>query len=563
MRTFRTRLLVSYIVVAAAVAGIVFGTTRLLAPGFFRVNIEQAVAESPDGQASTSVASTVSLPGGATAPSSVAPPGGEDPGPGTSGPAGPTSVPVTPPTASSSSTTDGATTSSTGRPSTSSTAGATTSSTGAGTTSSTGGATTSTTGGGTTSSTGGSGAGGPTTTHRTTTTQPGGGGGNGGSGSPPEASVAPGPWSMASEALVAPGPASPGLFAAPGPSTTQVVIPGDQVNEAFLSAIDTALVLALAAGALFSAIFAALMARRLVRPIAAIGSTTQALASGRFSERVEIPTDAELAVLAHDVNALAEVLEQSESRRARLIADVAHEVRTPISTIQGYMEGLLDGVVEPGEEVFALVADEASRLQRFTDDLGLLSRLDEATLQLDRRHIDLREVIRSVADRLLPQFVDQSVTLNVDMAVGLPVEGDRDRLVQVFTNLVGNALGHTAPGGRVEVRTDRDVDHVRVTVVDDGEGIASEDLPYVFDRFYRASTTRRPGTGIGLTIARSLVRRHGGEIVAESAGVGAGARFTVRLPAAGPSSLVQAPGSDSPALKAARTSEASGSSATT
>jgi signal transduction histidine kinase len=237
-----------------------------------------------------------------------------------------------------------------------------------------------------------------------------------------------------------------------------------------------------------------------------------------------------LAALAEDFNRLAATLETTEQRRTRLISEVAHELRTPLTTIQGSMEGLLDGVLEPGDEVWASVAEEAARLQRVVADLGLLSRLDEAALPLDTEECSVEDVVRSVADRLRPQYQDKGVELVVEVAPSLTVTADRDRLAQVFTNLVGNALGHTPEGGRVFIAGRVAAGMAEVTVTDTGEGIAREELEDIFERFHRGSSSVRQGTGLGLTIARSLARAHGGDVSASSAGPGTGSVFTVRIP---------------------------------
>ncbi len=308
------------------------------------------------------------------------------------------------------------------------------------------------------------------------------------------------------------------------------VVPDTEVNDAFLSAIDSALLVSLLVSLVVAGGFAAFVSRRIMRPIARVRATTVRLAEGHYAERVTVPDVEELAELARDVNGLAATLEATEQRRNRLIADVAHELRTPLTTIKGYMEGFIDGVIEPSDELFASMAEEATRLQRVVSDLGLLSRLDEAVLEMQSEPVDVGELAAAVAERLLPQFLDKGVRLRTDTAAGVEVMGDQDRLAQVFTNLVGNALSHTQAGGLVEVTAHRFGDGVEVEVADTGEGIAPENLDRVFERFYRVDTGSHHGTGLGLTIARSIARAHGGDVVARSEGIGRGARFVVSLP---------------------------------
>jgi histidine kinase len=311
------------------------------------------------------------------------------------------------------------------------------------------------------------------------------------------------------------------------------VTPDDEVNEAFMSALDTALIVGLLAGLAIAAILAGLITRRIMRPIGRVSETTRLLAAGRYDQRVPVPAEQELALLATDVNALAETLQETEHARARLISDVSHELRNPLSTIQGYMEGLIDGVIDPTDEVFSSIGDEAARLKRLVADLSLLSRLEEGALPIELTDLSLMDVAGAVADRLRPQFSEKDVMLAVTAGPQLPVVGDHDRLSQVFTNLIGNALGHTPAGGRVTVAGGTDGHEAEIVIADTGEGIAPADLEHVFDRFFRADPTQGHGTGIGLTIARTIARAHDGDITAESAGRDHGATFRVRIPLAG------------------------------
>jgi histidine kinase len=308
----------------------------------------------------------------------------------------------------------------------------------------------------------------------------------------------------------------------------------DEIEQAFLQALDRALLIGLLVSVVIAILLAAVVSDRIMQPIARLRSAARRLAGGHYDERVPLPADTELSELAEDFNELATTLQETEVRRMQLVSEVAHELRTPLTTIQGYMEGLIDGVLEPSEEVYASVADEASRLQRVAADLSMLSRIEEGAIRFEFEPIDLSVVAEKVADRLRQQYVDQNVALEIQTDEPLPVSGDPDRLAQVFTNLIGNALGHTPAGGRVVVASHRAGDVARVTVTDTGHGISPEDLGRVFDRFYRAERDpHSTGTGIGLTIARSIVRSHGGEVAAHSEGLGRGATFAVEIPIGG------------------------------
>lgn len=300
------------------------------------------------------------------------------------------------------------------------------------------------------------------------------------------------------------------------------------VVETFESSVDTAIFASVLVGAIAAAIVAAIVTRLLSRPVAAIRTTTHSLANGNYAERVPESSVEELAELARDVNALAEALESTELNRAQLISDVAHELRTPLTSIDGYVEGAADGVFS-SDEMLASVTEETRRMRRLVDDLSLLSRAQEGSLTLDLAEADIASVASDVADRLRPQFESEGVRLVIEGGPAVTAV-DQARIGRVLTNLIGNALGHTPSGGSVIVETAAIPVGVRVTVTDDGDGIPPADLPHVFDRFYRGTTTARAGTGIGLAIARSIVDAHGGSLVASSDGPGTGATFTIVLP---------------------------------
>jgi histidine kinase len=313
----------------------------------------------------------------------------------------------------------------------------------------------------------------------------------------------------------------------------------NQVSQAELqTALDESLVPALLVGTASALIAAAALAwfvgRRLLRPLDEVREATRRMAAGDYAVEVPVPSEIELASLAHDVNELGDHLATTERRRSQLLGEVTHELRTPITVIRGQMEGLVDRVIEPTDEVFVAVADEASRLQRLVDDLTTLSRADEGTLEVELAELDLGALATAAAERLRPQFEHQGVTLVAETSgAQVRVDGDRDRLTQVVTNLLGNALGHTPPGGTVTVSSGRDGAVAWIDVTDTGSGIAPDDLDRVFERFYRGPATRPAGgrgRGIGLTIARSIARAHGGDVSASSRGAGTGATFRLTVP---------------------------------
>jgi signal transduction histidine kinase len=303
---------------------------------------------------------------------------------------------------------------------------------------------------------------------------------------------------------------------------------GHEVVETFESSVDIAIFVSILVGGVAAALVAWFMTRLLSKPVKEIRSTTHSLATGNYSERVAEPSIDELADLARDVNALADALESTEVRRAQLISDVTHELRTPLTSIGGYVEGAADGVFT-NEEMLASVTEEARRMRKLIDDISLLSRAQEGSLVLERSIVDVAELADQTAERLRPQFETADVMLAVS---SVPAVGSVDpaRLGLVLTNLLGNALGHAKKDGVVAMTVKKDSGGIAVTISDDGDGIAPEDLPHVFDRFYRGAKTSRAGTGIGLAIARDIVDAHGGEITAQSDGPGNGAAFTILLP---------------------------------
>jgi histidine kinase len=291
-------------------------------------------------------------------------------------------------------------------------------------------------------------------------------------------------------------------------------------------------VLALVASLGAAAVVSAVVSRRILRPVRQVRDATRRLAAGHYDERVAEPGELELAELARDVNRLAVDLETIERRRARLISEVAHEMRTPLTTIEGYVEGMLDGVFQPDEEVLVAVGEEASRLQRLASDLGELSRAEEGAIALHLEDVDLRDIVAESIERLAPQFDDKEVTLTTTPGPATPVRVDPHRIAQVLMNLLGNALTYTPAGGRVDVAIARRGDVAEVRVTDTGIGLAAEDLRFVFDRFYRVPGPARPagGSGIGLTIARGIAHAHHGNVEATSPGRGSGSTFTLTLP---------------------------------
>jgi signal transduction histidine kinase len=281
--------------------------------------------------------------------------------------------------------------------------------------------------------------------------------------------------------------------------------------------------------------------RFLLQPLRQVSAATHRLADGHYDDVLDVPREPGLAALVEDVNRLAAALADIERRRARLISEIAHEMRTPITILNGQIEGMADGIFTPDDAMFASLTDDLTRLRRLIDDLSNLSRVEEGAFSLRHSLTDVTALTRTTVEKLRPQVDDGQVTLA--MTPGPPVKAllDSGRIAQVLVNLLGNALRACDPGGRVSVSVgtgDGPAPQVEIIVQDDGIGIAAHDLTRIFTRFERVELPGRPapagGSGIGLTIARGITRAHGGTITVTSEGLGQGATFTVRLPLAPP-----------------------------
>ena len=276
---------------------------------------------------------------------------------------------------------------------------------------------------------------------------------------------------------------------------------------------------------------------RYALPLADIMDAADAVAAGDFDVRVEERGSRDFRRLARSFNRMTTELARTDRQRRNLTADVAHELRTPLHIIQGNLEGILDNVFEPSPEHIEATLQETQTLARLVDDLSTLSLAESGELPLHREPVDVADLLADVATSFGPQAESGGVDLAVETEPREPltVDGDPGRLDQILSNLVSNAIRHTPEGGRVTLRAGRDGDRICITVADTGDGIAAEDLPFVFDRFWRSDRARTrsgnmPSSGLGLAIASQLVQAHGGEITVASE-TGAGTTFTIDLPA--------------------------------
>jgi signal transduction histidine kinase len=309
------------------------------------------------------------------------------------------------------------------------------------------------------------------------------------------------------------------------------------LDDAFAASAGISIGIGTAAALATAAAVSLLATRRLSRPIHDLGAAADRVAAGHYTAGVTPPgLGPELDALAAAFNAMAAALQATETTRRRLLADAAHELRTPLATLDAYLEGLADGIREPSPETWQLLSAQTARLRRLADDIALTSRAEEGQLPLHQVTVAATQLASTAVEAARPGYNAKGVELAARLAAGLPdVTVDPDRLAQVVGSLLDNALRHTPPGGKVIISTAAAAQDLTITVTDTGEGIAAEHLPHIFERFYRADTARdrtRGGSGIGLTIARALVTTHGGTLTAASDGPGTGARFTLTLPLA-------------------------------
>jgi two-component system sensor histidine kinase BaeS len=310
---------------------------------------------------------------------------------------------------------------------------------------------------------------------------------------------------------------------------------GRHLDMAFHTATLISLGVAVAVSTAAALLVSALVSERVVRPVRGLATAAQQIAVGSRGARVPVRGTDELAHLGAAFNEMATSLEHAEDVRRQLLADVAHELRTPIATVESYVEALADGVLAPDAENWNAIRSETSRLGRLVADLQRVSQAEAHQLDLHPAPTDPGELVRSAVTSARPAFAAKEVALEHEIEPDLPaVTVDPARIEEVLANLMTNALRHTPPGGTVRVSAAPDAQAIAIAVADNGEGIAGEHLDRVFERFYRVDPARARssgGTGIGLAIVRAIVEAHGGTVTADSDGPGSGATFTVRLPA--------------------------------
>jgi signal transduction histidine kinase len=278
-----------------------------------------------------------------------------------------------------------------------------------------------------------------------------------------------------------------------------------------------------------------LLSRRMTSPIGVLANAARRLGRGELSQRVQFKGKGEVGELSQAFNSMAADLEHAEQLRRNLVADVAHELRTPLSNVQGYLEAIRDRVVRPNAATIRSLNEETALLSRLVDELQELSLAEAGELKLLYQAEDIAKLVKQAVVSWQPQVTAKEISLSLDLPDNLPlVKIDRQRVNEVLYNLLENAVAHTYKGGAINIAAANQSDWVEVCVSDTGEGIPAEDLPNIFERFYRVDKSRARatgGSGLGLTIAKRLVEAHGGRIEVQSK-LGKGSSFSFTLPIA-------------------------------
>ncbi|MGD8758900.1 MAG: ATP-binding protein [Anaerolineales bacterium] len=304
-------------------------------------------------------------------------------------------------------------------------------------------------------------------------------------------------------------------------------------EEDFLARLNLWVLGAALGAALLAVVISIVLARRLTRPIRQLTAAARGIAAGDLDQRVTVPTDDELGQLARSFNQMSADLARSERQRQQITADIAHDLRSPLTVIHGHLEGLRDGVLKPSAERFEAMYRETEQLMRLVEDLRTLSLADAGELPLYRNPTSPHELLARAAAAYAPQAEQKGVKIDVHADPALPMIGvDPQRMAQVLSNLMSNALRYTPPGGQIQLRAEATASQLVMKVQDTGTGIPEAELPRIFDRFYQIDTSRQSEggeSGLGLAIAKSIVEAHGGAIQAEST-PGKGTIIRVTLP---------------------------------
>ena len=305
------------------------------------------------------------------------------------------------------------------------------------------------------------------------------------------------------------------------------------LEQRYLSQTNRALLYSALGGLALALIFGILLARALTQPVRQLTRAIRSMAGGELRQTVPVASKDELGELALAFNQMSADLDRLQRARRQMTADIAHDLRNPLTVIAGYIESMQDGVLKPTPERLDVLQTEVRHLQRLVEDLRTLSQAESGELSLNRERVDPRELLERMIQSYGPLAGKVGIKLRTQVESNVrDLDADPDRLAQVLGNLISNSLRYTAENGEIVLGAQEVGDSVVLSVTDNGRGIPADALPYIFDRFYRADSarTRADESGLGLAIARSVVVAHGGSISAESA-LGAGTTMKITLPA--------------------------------
>jgi two-component system sensor histidine kinase BaeS len=312
-----------------------------------------------------------------------------------------------------------------------------------------------------------------------------------------------------------------------------IPFPGNPREEEFIQRVNLLLLYSGLGASLVALLLGIFLSRTISRPIRELTRATHAVSEGDLTQQVPVRSKDEIGELSRAFNKMSAELSRSVNARKQMTADIAHELRTPLSLILGHAEAVHDGVLPPSPENFEIIREEAVRLEHLVDDLRILSLADAGELTIQPQTISPERLLQEVANLYRFQVQTKDLTLDLDIVPPLAdLEVDPGRMTQVLTNILDNALRHTPTGGRVTLAARGTLNGVELSVCDTGPGLPAADLPRIFDRFYRADESRQRGdggSGLGLAIAKSIVLAHGGQIRAESE-PGKGLTVIITLP---------------------------------
>ncbi|MBU0480764.1 MAG: HAMP domain-containing protein [Proteobacteria bacterium] len=292
------------------------------------------------------------------------------------------------------------------------------------------------------------------------------------------------------------------------------------IHQMFISSIHRYLIWASVAALALAFALSYLLIRRVLRPLSQMTDIAGTMASGSFAARVDITSADEIGRLGTAFNRMADSLEKLEKLRKTMVADVAHELRTPLTNLRGYLEGLNDGVLEASPETFQMLQEETLRLVHLVNDLGQLAKADAARAYLNREELSVSGLVGQMLDIYRLRLQEKAIVVTTDFSPeGDRIVADREKLLLAVRNLMDNACRYTPAGGSIDITTRKTDAGTKVVFTNSGSTISGEDLPYIFERFYRADRSRSRlagGAGIGLAIVRELIEAHGGRVGADS-----------------------------------------------